>query len=75
VARTGKLNMPKPGEKVLGGYAVMAVGYNDKHKRFTIRNSWGTDWGKQGYFTMPYAYLDDRDLSDDFWTIRRGELM
>jgi C1A family cysteine protease len=75
VARTGKLNMPKPGEKVLGGHAVMAVGYNDKHKRFTIRNSWGTDWGKQGYFTMPYAYLDDRDLSDDFWTIRRGELM
>ncbi len=75
VARTGTVNMPKPGEKVLGGHAVMAVGYNDKQKRFLIRNSWGTGWGKQGYFTMPYAYLDDRDLSDDFWTIRRGELI
>jgi C1A family cysteine protease len=75
VARTGTANMPKPGEKVLGGHAVMAVGYNDKQKRFIIRNSWGTGWGKKGYFTMPYAYLDDRNLSDDFWTIRRGELI
>ncbi len=73
VARTGRANLPKPGEKVLGGHAVMAVGYNDKQKRFIVRNSWGTGWGKKGYFTMPYAYLDDRDLSDDFWTIRRGE--
>ncbi len=75
VARTGTVNMPKPGEKVLGGHAVVAVGYNDAQKRFIIRNSWGTGWGKQGYFTMPYAYLDDRKLSDDFWTIRRGELI
>jgi C1A family cysteine protease len=29
----------------------------------------------QGYFTMPYAYAADRDLSDDFWTIRRREKM
>jgi C1A family cysteine protease len=75
VARTGTVNMPKPSEKVLGGHAVMAVGYNDTQKRFIIRNSWGTGWGKQGYFTMPYAYLADRNLSDDFWTIRRGGLM
>ena len=75
VAQTGTVNMPKPGEKTLGGHAVVAVGYNDKQKRFTIRNSWGPGWGKKGYFTMPYSYLDNRDLSDDFWTIRRGELM
>ncbi len=75
VARTGTVNMPKPGEKVLGGHAVVAVGYNDKQKRFIVRNSWGTGWGQKGYFTMPYAYLDDRKLSDDFWTIRRGELI
>ena len=70
VAKTGTLNLPKPKEKTLGGHAVMAVGYHDDAKRFTIRNSWGADWGQQGYFTMPYAYLDNRNLSDDFWTIR-----
>ncbi len=53
----------------------MAVGYDDAKKRFTVRNSWGSDWGMKGYFTMPYDYLSDRDLSDDFWTIRAGELM
>jgi len=73
VARTGVVNMPKPAEKVLGGHAVLAVGYDDKKKRFTVRNSWGPDWGKQGYFTMPYDYLAARNLSSDFWTIRVGE--
>jgi len=69
VARTGVANMPKKKEKVLGGHAVMAVGYNQKQKRFLVRNSWGTKWGKDGYFTMPYEYLET--LSADFWTIRK----
>jgi C1A family cysteine protease len=73
VAQTGILNMPQHGEKVLGGHAVIAVGYNDAEKRFLIRNSWGTTWGQKGYFTIPYDYLNDRNLSDDFWSIRRGE--
>jgi len=70
VAKTGKLNLPKPSEKSLGGHAVMAVGYDDASKRFLVRNSWGNDWGMQGYFTIPYAYLVSRGLADDFWTLR-----
>jgi len=73
VTRTGKVQMPQPEERVLGGHAVMAVGYDETEKRFIVRNSWGTGWGMNGYFTMPFAYLADRGLSNDFWTIRRGE--
>jgi C1A family cysteine protease len=74
VAKTGILNMPKKTEKLIGGHAVLATGYDDASKRFMIRNSWGTDWGKKGYFTMPYDYLLDSNLSDDFWTIRIVEV-
>ena len=69
VARTGVVNLPAASESVLGGHAVLAVGYDDASARFTVRNSWGPDWGQSGYFTMPYAYLTERNLSSDFWMI------
>jgi C1A family cysteine protease len=69
VAKTGVVPMPARREHVLGGHAVLAVGYDDKQSRFRMRNSWGRAWGVKGYFTMPYAYLLDDNLSDDFWKI------
>ena len=70
VAKTGHAPMPKSSEQLLGGHAVLAVGYDDANQWFIVRNSWGTGWGMKGYFTLPYAYLLDGNLSDDFWTIR-----
>jgi C1A family cysteine protease len=69
VAKTGVVPMPARRENVLGGHAVLAVGYDDKQSRLRMRNSWGRAWGVKGYFTMPYAYLLDDNLSDDFWKI------
>jgi C1A family cysteine protease len=70
VLKSGILDMPRRGERVLGGHAVVAVGYNQKTKRFLVRNSYGAAWGRKGYFTMPFDYLLDDDLAADFWTIR-----
>jgi C1A family cysteine protease len=70
VRRTGNVPMPSTDEQVVGGHAVLAVGYDDATRRFTVRNSWGKDWGKGGYFFMPYSYLLDDNLAADFWTIR-----
>ena len=70
VERTGVVDLPHGGEKLLGGHAVLAVGYDDATQRFIVRNSWGEKWGQAGYFTMPYAYLLSADLASDFWTIR-----
>jgi C1A family cysteine protease len=70
VAKTGHASMPSPGEQAVGGHAVVAVGYDDSQNWFIVRNSWGTGWGMKGYFTLPYAYLLNGNLSDDFWTIR-----
>ena len=71
VVRTGIAQMPAAGEQLLGGHAVLAVGYDDSAQRFVVRNSWGAGWGMKGYFTLPYAYLLDGNLSDDFWTVRQ----
>jgi C1A family cysteine protease len=70
VARTGFVPMPGPSEEVLGGHAVLAVGYEDLRQCFICRNSWNTDWGMEGYFYMPYDYLLDENLSDDFWVLK-----
>ncbi|MDD5173559.1 MAG: C1 family peptidase [Candidatus Omnitrophica bacterium] len=69
VNKTGVVNMPGPEESAIGGHAVMGVGYDQKTGRFIVRNSWGEKWGMDGYFTMPFEYLET--LADDFWTIRK----
>jgi C1A family cysteine protease len=69
VAENGVMPMPKTHEKVFGGHAVLAVGFDDARQQFIVRNSWGPYWGNGGYFRMPYAYAMDEDLADDFWQI------
>jgi C1A family cysteine protease len=70
VARTGNVPMPKTNEQMLGGHAVLCVGYDQSTKRFIVQNSWGTDWGKKGFFTIPFDYLASKELADDFWVVR-----
>lgn len=72
VESSGDLTMPSTAERQgqpLGGHAVVLVGYDDSRQKFIFRNSWGTEWGNQGYGTFPYAYLLDQVLSQDFWVI------
>lgn len=73
VADTGIVPMPLGNEQLVGGHAVLAIGYDDATSRFLVRNSWGTEWGVDGYFTIPYSYLTNPNLADDFWTIHLVE--
>ena len=68
--RTGKLPMPEGTGTLMGGHAVLAVGYDDKSQTVTALNSLGKSWGDNGYFTMPYEFITNAEPAYDFWTIR-----
>ena len=69
VALTGVVPMPHFGEQVLGGHCVEIVGYSVILRTFIFKNSWGSDWGDKGYGYLPFASLQDPNLSSDFWAI------
>jgi C1A family cysteine protease len=83
-AETGKIPYPCSGEKVAGGHAVVAVGYDDSvvienpkcgktsKGALLIRNSWGTSWGDGGYGWMPYDYVL-KGLAADWWTLVKAD--
>jgi len=70
VAANGWMSMPQVYDQVMGGHAVLAVGYDDAGKVFIVRNSWGESWGDKGYFYMPYDYITNPGLAEDFWCIK-----
>jgi C1A family cysteine protease len=70
VAHTGVVPMPRPGEKPIGGHCFDVVGYDSSTRMFLCRNSWGEDWGRNGYFTMPFDYIGDPKLTDDAWVVK-----
>ncbi len=76
----GDIPFPSEGDKVEGGHAVVAVGYDDAKKigketgALLIRNSWGKDWGEDGYGWLPYAYIEN-GLAVDFWSLVRAEFI
>lgn len=70
VASTGYVPLPNVSkEKLLGGHALLAVGYDNTSKHFIVRNSWSSDWGDEGYCYIPYEYMLNRKLAHDFWYI------
>ena len=82
---TGKIPFPTAGEKIVGGHAIVAVGYDDNVKikntnpgavettgALLIRNSWGAGWGAAGYGWLPYDYVL-RNLASDWWSLMKME--
>ena len=80
VASTGWVPFPTASDKIIGGHAVMACGYIDNPEQtgddsasapfVWVRNSWGADWGIQGYFKMDQKWFtDSSNVTDDYWVL------
>jgi C1A family cysteine protease len=69
VEKTGDIPLPQQAEALVGGHAILIVGYDDTKRVFNLRNSWGDGWGDGGYGTLPYSYLSSPFLASDFWVI------
>jgi len=71
VRRSGMVPLPTRHDRLRGGHAVLAVGYDHQRRLIIFRNSWGRAWGDRGYGYLPYAFIASSDLTWDFWTMRR----
>ena len=70
VLSTGVVPMPDlNAESMLGGHAIVIVGYDDTRQMFEIMNSWGPSVGDGGYFWFPYQYILNTRLTSDFHTM------
>jgi len=54
---TGLFKMPSKDTKRLGGHAMIAVGFDDQKQHFIVRNSYGVDFGDNGYCYIPYEFF------------------
>lgn len=48
---------PQASDKLLGGHAMLCVGYDDTQQRLIVRNSWGQSWGLGGHCFIPYSMV------------------
>lgn len=69
--QTGIIPMPKKGESLLGGHAILCVGYDDSKQWFIFKNSWGSSWGAAGYGYLPYDYMTG--MASDMWVISKDK--
>lgn len=72
-ARTGVMPTPTAAElaeaEKTGGHAMLLVGYDDAPRTFIVRNSWGTQWGHQGYCQMSYDTFEQSRAATTSWIL------
>lgn len=69
VESTGVVPVPKQNEPMVGGHCLLVAGWGQRPGYFTVRNSWGENWGDGGNCYFPERYLGSPTWGSDYWVI------
>ncbi len=50
----------------IGGHCICVVGYCDERKAWLCKNSWGDEWGEEGFFWIEYGQCG---IDAEMWAI------
>jgi C1A family cysteine protease len=81
--KLGNVLLPNKNQELIGGHAVVAVGYDDGYEivhpggfktigAFRFANWWGKGWGDNGFGWIPYEFVT-RGIAVDWWTVMATE--
>lgn len=59
------IRLPNQFDYSLGYHAVLILGYNLNTRQFLVKNSWGNNWGDNGYAYIPFDYVGN--FSNEKW--------
>jgi C1A family cysteine protease len=68
VGKDGIIPEPKEGENPVGGHALFICGFSNQKRAFLLQNSWGPEWGDNGFGWLPYSYFEKGEACD-IWTV------
>lgn len=65
----GIIESPTSGDVPRGAQVILLTGYNEEKNTFEFIVPWGNKWGDDGYGTIPFDYILNRDNAGDFYYI------
>ena len=66
VGNNGIVSYPRNPNDYIGGHAICITGFTNDNL-FKFKNSWGVNWGENGYGYLSYKYIKDFML--DAWVV------
>jgi len=56
---------------LLGGHSIIIIGFDDNTSNYKFINSWGMNWGDNGYGYIPYDYINNVSYADEFFILKK----
>ena len=70
--KTGFIKTPNLNtDDLIGGHSLIIIGFDDTTRLYTFINTWGNSWGDGGFGYIPYEYVNNIELADEFYIMTK----